>query len=132
MAEATFNRELGAAPAGISRFGQIRTDDGDNVTVNSYRTFAGDGSYPLADVFEITYGATGTATLGLNGDAFAVRGIRVIASDGTLAGEIESVKTSRRLASVTTFSVTSGDTASIYVDRTGRSESEYRVTIAVA
>ena len=132
MAEATFNRELGAAPAGISRFGQIRTDNGDNVTINSYRTFAGDGSFPLADVFEITYGATGTAILGLISGAFAVRGVRVLASDGTLAGEIEAPKTSRRTSSLTDFSVTSGDTATIYVDRSGRSESEYRILLSVA
>jgi len=132
MAEATFNRELGAAPAGISRFGQIRTDDGDNVTVSSYRAYAGDGSYPLADVFNITYGSTGTATLTLQGGAFGISDVRVIAADGTLAGEIEAPKISRRTDVSTTFSVTSGATASIYVDRTGRSESEYRMTIAVA
>ena len=45
MAEITFNREAGAAPAGITRFRQFRTSDGSNVTVNSFRTFAGDGLY---------------------------------------------------------------------------------------
>ena len=35
MAEVTFNRELGAAPAGITRFGQYRSENGGNVTVNS-------------------------------------------------------------------------------------------------
>jgi hypothetical protein len=43
MAEVTFNRETGAAPEGITRFGQFRTSDGSNVTIGSYRTFAGDG-----------------------------------------------------------------------------------------
>jgi len=46
VAETTFNRELGAAPAGITRFGQIRTNDGLDVTINSYRAFAGDGKLP--------------------------------------------------------------------------------------
>jgi hypothetical protein len=92
----------------------------------------GDGSYPLADVFNITYGSTGTATLTLQGGAFGISGVRVIAADDTVAGEIETPKISRRTDTSTTFSATSGATASIYVDRTGRSESEYRVTIAVA
>ena len=56
MAEVTFNREAGAAPAGITRFRQFRTSDGSNVTVNSFRTFAGDGLYSIADVYEITFG----------------------------------------------------------------------------
>jgi hypothetical protein len=93
MAEATFNRELGAAPAGITRFGQLRTNDGLNVTVDSYRSFAADGNYGLADVYEITYGATGTATILLNAEAFGVAGIAVYKADGTLAGEVNAPKT---------------------------------------
>jgi hypothetical protein len=50
MAEVTFNRETGAAPEGITRFGQFRTSDGSNVTIGSYRTFAGDGGLGSADV----------------------------------------------------------------------------------
>ena len=77
MAEATFNRELGAAPTGITRFGQLLNDDGLNVTVNSYRSFAADGNYGLADVYELTYGSTGNATVLLNAEAFGVSGIAV-------------------------------------------------------
>ena len=76
MAEVTFNREIGAAPEGITRFGQVRTSNGSNVTINNYRSFAGDGSFPLADVYQITYGTTGTATVTLTAEAFAVRGVR--------------------------------------------------------
>jgi hypothetical protein len=83
VAQTTFNRELGAAPAGITRFGQIRTEDGSNVTVNSYRTFAGDGSFPLSDVYKVTYGSTGLVTYNLDAEAFAVSGITVIGADGT-------------------------------------------------
>jgi hypothetical protein len=131
MAEATFNRELGAAPAGISRFGQIRTDNGSNVTINSYRSFAGDGSYPLADVFEVTYGASGTATFLLDAEAFGVSGITVVGSDGVEDGTAKAPKKTRRSSSGVAFSVTSGDTATLYVNRTDRSAAEYRVTAFV-
>ena len=66
MAEVTFNRETGAAPEGITRFGQFRTSDGSNVTIGNYRTFAGDGGLGLADVFTLTFGTTGTATINQN------------------------------------------------------------------
>jgi len=132
MAEATFNRELGAAPAGITRFGQFRTDDGLNVTVNSYRTFAGDGSLDLADVYEVTYGSTGTATVLLGAGAFGVSGVDIYKADGTLAGSIEAPKCTRRTGAGVGYSVTSGDTATIYVLRKGRSESEYYLTALVA
>lgn len=132
MAEVTFNRELGAAPEGITRFGQFRTSDGSNVTIGSFRTFAGDGSYPLADVYQVTYGTTGTATITLTADAFAVRGVRVYKSDGTLAGEAIAPKISRRVSSSFTYSVSTSDTATVYVDRTDRSATEYRVTMSAA
>ena len=132
MAEATFNRELGAAPTGITRFGQLLTDDGLNVTVNSYRSFAADGNYGLADVYELTYGSTGTATVLLNAEAFGVSGIAVYKADGSLAGEAKAPKTTRRTTAGVGYSVTSGDTATVYVLRKGRSESEYRLTALVA
>jgi len=132
MAEVTFNREIGAAPEGITRFGQIRTSDGSNVTVNSYRSYTADGSFGIADVFELTYGTTGTATITLDAEAFAVNKVDVYEADGTLAGSAEAPKISRRDTSSFTYSVTSGDTASLYVFRSGRSETEYRVTIAAA
>lgn len=132
MAEATFNRELGAAPTGITRFGQLLTDDGLNVTVNSYRSFAADGNYGLADVYELTYGSTGNATVLLNAEAFGVSGIAVYKADGSLAGEVNAPKTTRRTGAGVGYSVTSGDTATVYVLRKGRSESEYRLTALVA
>ena len=132
MAETTFNRELGAAPAGISRFGQIRTQDGLNVTVNSYRSFAGDGKYPLSDVYEVTYGGTGTATFLLDAEAFGVSGITIVGSDGVEDGTAKAPKMTRRQSRGVAFPVTSGDTATLYIHRTDRSASEYRVTALVA
>ena len=132
MAEATFNRELGAAPTGITRFGQLLTDDGLNVTVNSYRSFAADGNYGLADVYELTYGSTGNATVLLNAEAFGVSGIAIYKADGSLAGEVNAPKTTRRAGAGVGYPVTSGDTATVYVLRKGRSESEYRLTALVA
>jgi hypothetical protein len=38
-------------------------------------------------------------------------------------------KLTRRSASSFTYSVTSGDTGTLYVFRTGRSETEYRLTV---
>ena len=132
MAEVTFNREIGAAPEGITRFGQVRTSNGSNVTINNYRSFAGDGSFPLADVYEITYGTTGTATVTLTAEAFAVRGVRVLKADGTVAGEAVAPKITRRANSSFTYSVTNNETATVYVDRSDRSATEYRVTITAA
>ena len=132
MAEATFNRELGATPAGITRFGQFRTDDGSNVTVDSYRSFAGDGSLGLADVYSLTYGSTGTATITLDPEAFGVSGVEIYKADGTLAGEVEAPKLSRRASASVSYSVSSSDTATVYVYRKGRSETEYRLQAAVA
>lgn len=132
MAEVTFNRETGAAPEGITRFGQIRTSDGSNVTVGNYRSFAGDGGLGLADVFDLTFGTTGTATITLDAEAFAVSKVEVYKADGTVAGSVDAPKLSRRTNASFTYSVTSGDTASLYVFRTGRSETEYRVTVTAA
>lgn len=132
MAEATFNRELGAAPAGITRFGQFRTGDGSNVTVDSYRSFAGDGGLGLADVYEVTYGSTGTALIQLDPEAFGVAGVAVYKPDGTLAGEFDAPKISRRASASLTYAVNSGDTATVYVYRSGRSETEYRIQASVS
>lgn len=132
MAEVTFNRETGVAPEGITRFGQFRTLDGDNVTVGNYRSFAGDGSLGLADVFSLTFGTTGTATITLDADAFAVSKVQVYKADGTVAGTADAPKLTRRSSSSFTYSVNSGDTNTLYVFRTGRSETEYRVTATAA
>ena len=132
MAEVTFNRETGAAPEGITRFGQIRTSDGSNVTVGNYRSFAGDGGLGLADVFDLTFGTTGTATITLDAEAFAVSKVEVYKADGTVAGSVDAPKLSRRTNASFTYSVTSGDTASLYVFHTGRSETEYRITVTAA
>lgn len=132
MAEVTFNRETGVAPEGITRFGQFRTLDGDNVTVGNYRSFAGDGSLGLADVFSLTFGTTGTATITLDADAFAVSKVQVYKADGTVAGTADAPKLTRRSSSSFTYSVNSGDTGTLYVFRTGRSETEYRVTATAA
>ena len=131
MAETTFNRELGAAPAGISRFGQIRTSDGLNVTVDSYRSFAGDGKYPLSDVYEITYGSSGTATF-LLAESFGITGFTVVGSDGVEDGTYTAPKTTRRLSGGIGISATSSDTATLYIHRSDRSASEYRLTMLVA
>lgn len=132
MAEVTFNRETGAAPEGITRFGQIRTSNGSNVTVNSYKSFAGDGSLGLADVYQITYGTTGSATISIDAEAFGVSKVDVYKADGTLAGSAEAPKTTRRSSSSFSYSVSSSDTATVYVFRTGRSETEYRVQMSAA
>lgn len=132
MAEIVFNRELGAAPAGITRFGQTRTEDAGNVTIESVRRFAADGLFPLADVCEIEYGATGTASISLNAGSFGIRGLRVYDASGELKAEIPSPKRTRRVAASATYSVTNGDTATIYIDRSERGSADYRVTVTAA
>jgi hypothetical protein len=132
MAEVTFNRETGVAPEGITRFGQFRTLNGNNVTIGNYRSFAGDGGLGLADVFTLTFGTSGTATVTLDAEAFAVKKVEIYKADGTVAGTAEAPKITRRSSSSFTYSVTNGDTATLYVFRTGRSETEYRVTVTAA
>ena len=65
----------------------------------------------------------------LTAEAFAVRGVRVFKSDGTLAGEAVAPKLTRRIDVSFTYSVTNNETATVYVDRSARSSTEYRVTI---
>jgi hypothetical protein len=132
MAEVTFNRETGVAPEGITRFGQFRTLDGNNVTIGNYRSFAGDGGLGLADVFSLTFGTSGTATITLDAEAFAVSKVEVYKADGTVAGTANAPKITRRSNSSFTYSVSNGETATLYVFRTGRSETEYRVTVTAA
>ena len=132
MAEVTFNRETGVAPEGITRFGQFRTLNGNNVTIGNYRSFAGDGGLGLADVFSLTFGTSGTATITLDAEAFAVKKVEIYKADGTVAGTAEAPKITRRSSSSFTYSVTNGDTATLYVFRSGRSETEYRVTVTAA
>lgn len=132
MAEFDFNRELGVNPAGITRFGQIRTEDGDNVTIDSFETFEGDGSIALSDVFNLTYGSTGTATFILHPEYFGVSGYIVFNSAGDIVVEADVFKMTRRKPIEATLAVTAGDTATLYIKRTDRSATEYRLTVAVA
>ena len=129
MAEATFNRELGAAPAGITRFGQFRTDDGSNITIDSFREFAGDGAYGLSDVYSITYGVTGIATLTIQPEAFAIRKVIVLNQDGSIDAELDAPKISRNSSVSVDFNCTDTQTGTVYVVRSDRSATEYRVTL---
>ena len=62
MAQVTFNRELGANPAGITRFAQYRTEDGGNVTVNSTVEDTSEGSEKRADKHGVTRGCAGCSS----------------------------------------------------------------------
>ena len=68
----------------------------------------------------------------MTADAFAVRGVRVLKANGTVAGEAVAPKITRRANSSFTYSVTNNETATVYVDRSDRSATEYRVTITAA
>ena len=93
MAETTFNRELGAAPAGITRFGQLRTEDGGNVTVDATREFASDGSYETADVFTVTSSATGTGTVTLFAGSKSVGKVFILSGvNGSVLGEVDALR----------------------------------------
>jgi len=99
VAETTFNRELGAAPAGISRFGQIRTEDGGNITVGSFREFAGDRkSFELADVYKVTSSVTGTGTVTLQAGSKNVGKVFIISGvNGSVLGEVAAPKNFKSL-----------------------------------
>jgi len=131
MAEVTFNRELGANPTPhITRFGQFRQQDASNVTITSYREYAADGYFPLADVYKITYGASGPCVFTLLAGNVGVRGFRVINSSGVEVVNVKSPKISRRQNAAATLTVSSADTATLYVDRSSRSPATYRLTMA--
>jgi len=130
MAEVTFNRELGVNPTpAITRFGQFRQQDASNVTITRYREYAADGSFPLADVYSITYGASGPCLFTLFAGAVGVRGFRVINSSGVEVVNVKSPKITRRQNVGATLTVSSGDTATLYVDRSSRSPATYRMTM---
>lgn len=133
MAETTFNRELGAAPAGITRFGQLRTDDGGNVTINATREFASDGSFENADVFSVTSSATGTGTVTLFAGSKSVGKVFILSgTDGSVLGEVAAPKISNRSDVSFTFSVGASIENYLYVTKLDRSPCEYRVTYTAA
>jgi len=94
------------------------------------RAFAGDGKYPLSDVFEITYGATGNAII-LLAESFGITGFTVVGSDGVEDGTYTAPKTTRRTSGGIGFSASSSDTATLYIHRSDRSASEYLLTMLV-
>ena len=133
MAETTFNRELGAAPAGITRFGQLRTEDGGNVTVDATREFASDGSYETADVFTVTSSATGTGTVTLFAGSKSVGKVFILSGvNRSVLGEVDAPKISNRSDVSFTFSVGASIANYLYVTKTDRSPCEYRVTYTAA
>jgi|TARA_R100000084_G_C4637599_1_gene141910 hypothetical protein len=133
VAETTFNRELGAAPAGITRFGQLRTDDGGNVTINATREFASDGSFETSDVFSVTSSATGTGTVTLFAGSKSVGKVFILSgTDGSVLGEVAAPKISNRSDVSFTFSVGADIENYLYVTKLDRSPCEYRVTYTAA
>jgi len=133
MAEVTFNRELGAAPAGITRFGQYRSEDGGNITVNSTTEDTSEGSRKRADKYAVTSSATGTGTVTLFAGSEAVRRVYILSgTDGSVLGEVDAPKTSGRSDVSFTFSVGASIENYLYVEKTDRSPSVYRVTYTAA
>ena len=133
MAEFTFNRELGAAPEGITRFRQYRTSDGGNVTVGSTTEDTSEGSNLRSDKYEVTSSATGTGTVTLQAGSSAVRRVYVLSGvDATVLGELEAPKISNRSDVSFTFSVGASIVNYLYVEKADRSPCEYRVTYTAA
>lgn len=133
MAEVTFNRELGAAPAGITRFGQYRSDDGGNVTVNSTLEDTSEGTFKRADKYGVTSSATGTGTVTLTAGSQAVKRVFIMSgTDGSILGEVDSPKISNRTDVSFTFSVGASIENYLYVEKTDRSPCVYRVTYTAA
>ena len=133
MAEVTFNRELGAAPAGITRFGQYRSEDGSNITINSTTEDTSEGSRKRADKYAVTSSVTGTGTVTLFAGSEAVRRVYILSgTDGSVLGEVAAPETSGRTDVSFTFSVGASIENYMYVEKTDRSPSVYRVTYTAA
>ena len=133
MAQVTFNRELGAAPAGITRFGQYRSEDGGNVTVNSTVEDTSEGTFKRSDKYGVTSSATGTGTVILQSGAQAVNRVFIMSGVyGSILGEVDSPKISNRTDVSFTFSVGASIENYLYVEKTDRSPCVYRVTYTAA
>lgn len=133
MAEVTFNRELGAAPTGITRFQQYRSDDGGNVTVNNTVENTSEGTFKRADRHGVTSSTTGTGTVTLQAGSSAVKRVFVMSGvDGTILGEVNAPKISNRTDVSFTFSVGASIENYLYIEKTDRSPCVYRVTYTAA
>ena len=133
MAQVTFNRELGAAPAGITRFGQYRSEDGGNVTVNQTVEDTSEGTFKRSDKYGVTSSATGTGTVTLQAGSQAVKRVFIMSGvDGSILGEVDSPKISNRTDVSFTFSVGASIENYLYVEKTDRSPCVYRVTYTAA
>jgi len=113
-------------------WGQFRVEDSSDCTFDGYNGFTADGSFPLADRYNMIHVDTGTATYTLQPESFGVSGARILDANGTLLGELAAPQTSRRTSSSVSFSVSGGSTATLYVDKTARSPAIYRLVAAVA
>ena len=133
MAEVTFNRELGAAPAGITRFGQYRSEDGGNVTVSSTTENTSEGSNLRSDKYNVVSSTTGTGTVTVSADSKNIRRVYVQSGvDGSILGEVAAPKISTRDDVSFTFSVAASVANYLYVEKTDRSPCVYRVTYTAA
>ena len=133
MAQVTFNRELGAAPAGITRFGQYRSEDGGNVTVNSTVEDTSEGTFKRSDKYGVTSGVTGTGTVTLQAGSMSVKRVFIMSGiDGSILGEVNSPKMSNRTDVSFEFSVGGSIENYLYVEKTDRSPCVYRVTYTAA
>lgn len=133
MAEVTFNRELGAAPAGITRFGQYRSQDGGNVTIGSTTEDTSEGSNLRSDKYNVVSSTTGTGTVTVSADSKNIRRVYVQSGvDGSILGEVAAPKISNRSDVSFTFSVAASVANYLYVEKTDRSPCVYRVTYTAA
>ena len=133
MAQVTFNRELGANPAGITRFAQYRTEDGGNVTVNSTIEDTSEGSEKRADKHGVTSSVTGTGTVTLQAGSQNVGRVYIRSGiNGGVLGEVHSPKISNRQDVSFTFSVGGSIENFLYVEKTDRSPCVYRGTYTAA
>lgn len=129
MAQVTFNRELGAAPTGITRFSQYRSENGDNVTVNATLEDTSEGTFKRADRYTVTSSVTGTGTITLQAGSSSVKRVFLMSGvDGSILGEVDSPKTSNRTDVSFTASVGASIANYLYVEKTDRSPCVYRVT----
>jgi hypothetical protein len=133
MAQVTFNRELGAAPVGITRFSQYRSENGGNVVVNFTTEDTSEGFFKRADKYGVTSSATGTGTVTLQAGSMSVKRVFIMdGTDGSVLGEVAPPKTSNRLDVSFTFSVGASVENYLYVEKTDRSPCVYRVTYTAA
>jgi hypothetical protein len=115
-----------------TNFDQRRTVDASGVVLvsSASREYAADGSYGLADYYQLTVNATGILRVSIR-DQNSCGDVIVLDSSGSEVLTASPSKFSSRNTATTSATINSSGTYFTYIQVKGRSGAEYRVGIDV-